>query len=266
MKIRPVKKKLNLYGFNNLTKTLSFNFYDLCYARTPEQRLEYLEYIDEEYNGERLTGILNHVASIIGANVLNIAMHDYDPQGASVTILISEYGEDKSGADPEEMVPMGLTAHLDKSHLTVHTYPESHPHQGISTFRADIDISTCGEISPLLALNYLINSFKPDMAAIDYRVRGFTRDTDGNKLFLDHKITSIQNFINRRIQDQYQMVDINVYDANIYHTSMILRQFKLDNYLFGSASSELNKRERQNIKKKIKREMLEIYAGRKLFF
>ena len=24
--------KLKLYGFNNLTKTLSFNMYDICYA------------------------------------------------------------------------------------------------------------------------------------------------------------------------------------------------------------------------------------------
>ena len=45
--------------------------------------------------------------------------------------------------------------HLNKSHITVHTYPEYHPDEGISTFRADIDVSTCGEISPLKALNYL---------------------------------------------------------------------------------------------------------------
>ena len=37
----------------------------------------------------------------------------------------------------------------------MHTYPESHPDNGISTFRADIDVSTCGRISPLKALNYL---------------------------------------------------------------------------------------------------------------
>ena len=26
--------KLKLYGFNNLTKALSFNIYDVCYAKT----------------------------------------------------------------------------------------------------------------------------------------------------------------------------------------------------------------------------------------
>ena len=27
-------EKLKLYGFNNLTKALSFNIYDVCYAKT----------------------------------------------------------------------------------------------------------------------------------------------------------------------------------------------------------------------------------------
>ncbi|MDZ4261425.1 MAG: S-adenosylmethionine decarboxylase, partial [Pseudomonadota bacterium] len=81
--------KLKLHGFNNLTKTLSFNIYDICYAITPKQHEEYIEYIDEAYNAERLTQILTKVTNIIGANILNIAHQDYDPQGASVTILIS---------------------------------------------------------------------------------------------------------------------------------------------------------------------------------
>ena len=31
-------KKLKLHGFNNLTKTLSFNIYDICYAKTRRKR------------------------------------------------------------------------------------------------------------------------------------------------------------------------------------------------------------------------------------
>ena len=30
-------EKLRLYGFNNLTKALSFNIYDVCYAKTPRE-------------------------------------------------------------------------------------------------------------------------------------------------------------------------------------------------------------------------------------
>ena len=89
MKVKKIKK-LQLYGFNNLTKTLSFNMYDICYAKTPQHRQAYIDYIDEEYNAERLTGILTEVAKIIGANILNIAQQDYEPQGSSVTMLIAE--------------------------------------------------------------------------------------------------------------------------------------------------------------------------------
>ena len=83
-------KKLKMHGFNNLTKTLSFNIYDINYAATPEQEKGYIQYIDEAYNAERLTHILTDVADIIGANILNVAHQDYDPQGANVTMLIAE--------------------------------------------------------------------------------------------------------------------------------------------------------------------------------
>ena len=46
--------KLTLHGFNNLTKTLSFNIYDISYALTREAQQQYIDYIDETYNAERL--------------------------------------------------------------------------------------------------------------------------------------------------------------------------------------------------------------------
>lgn len=76
---KPVPR-LQLQGFNNLTKTLSFNIYDVCHTSTPEQQERYIAYIDEAYNAERLTQILCDVSRIIGANILNIARQDYDPK------------------------------------------------------------------------------------------------------------------------------------------------------------------------------------------
>ena len=151
-------KKLKLHGFNNLTKSLSFNIYDICYAKTKRQRKEYIEYIDEAYNAERLTQILTEVSNIIGANILNIAHQDYDPQGASVTMLISEepiISEELSNTEGPGPLPDSVVAHLDKSHITVHTYPESHPDNGISSFRADIDEVDLVCIAPACALNVL---------------------------------------------------------------------------------------------------------------
>ena len=63
-------------------------------------------------------------------------------------------------------------AHLDKSHVTVHTYPEYHPETCLATFRVDIDVATCGEITPLSTLDYLIGSFDSDIITMDYRVQG----------------------------------------------------------------------------------------------
>lgn len=270
------ESKLKLYGFNNLTKTLSFNIYDVCYAETPEDRKAYIEYIDEEYNSERLTGILEHVADIIGANILNIAKQDYHPQGASVTVLISEEKLSDQGchepvADENAEHDNGdhenggdVVMHLDKSHLTVHTYPESHPENGISTFRVDIDVSTCGKISPLKALNFLLDSFESDIVNLDYRVRGFTRRLDGSKIFTDHKLNSIQNFINFETLTRYHSVDLNVYQDNIFHTKMILREFDLNNYLFGVEEAALNTYKKRKIVKRLKKEMNEIFYGRNI--
>lgn len=271
MKIRPINKKLKLYGFNNLTKTLSFNMYDICYTLNHEQQQEYIEYIDEEYSADRLVRILCDVAKIIGANILNIANQDYEPQGASVTMLVAEneiIKEDDIKMSDREETPgpasEAVVGHLDKSHITVHTYPESHPDRGICTFRADIDVSTCGHISPLKALNYLITSFEPDIAAIDYRVRGFTRDVTGKKYFLDHKINSIQNYMTSKTRNIYQMIDVNVYQENIFHTKMLLKEFDLDRYLFGVEKKDLQSNERRRIKQRIKKEMLEIFYGRNI--
>ena len=249
--------KLRLYGFNNLTKALSFNIYDVCYAKTAREQQDYIAYIDEQYNSERLTSILTTLTDMIGARVLNIAKQDYDPQGASVTILIAE----------GSMIPAGKTqlAHLDKSHVTVHTYPEYHPETSLATFRVDIDVATCGEITPLSTLDYLIGSFDSDIITMDYRVRGFTRDVNGKKLFMDHTVRSIQDYIDPATLRRYDAVDVNVYSANLYHTKMMLKDINLQNYLFKTDVYELPPQVRLEIMDNIRREMIEIFSGRNIY-
>ena len=39
-----MSEKLKLYGFNNLTKALSFNIYDVCYAKTAREQKDYIAY------------------------------------------------------------------------------------------------------------------------------------------------------------------------------------------------------------------------------
>ncbi|MBR9868452.1 MAG: adenosylmethionine decarboxylase [Oceanospirillales bacterium] len=264
----PSNGKIKLQGFNNLTKSLSFCIYDVCYAKTKQQKAEYIEYIDEQYNADRLTEILTEACDIIGATVLNVARQDYDPQGASVTILVAEEPlKDSANVDTTEKpgpLPDSVVAHLDKSHICVHTYPEAHPDDGICTFRADIEVSTCGIISPLKALNYLIHKLDSDIVTVDYRVRGFTRDVNGVKHYIDHNINSIQNFISQDIRDQYQLVDVNVYQENIFHTKMMLNDVDLNTYLFGTTTADLTGREIEEITERLYQEMNEIFYGRNI--
>ena len=199
-------KKLKLHGFNNLTKSLSFCIYDICYAKTAEERDGYIAYIDELYNANRLTEILTETCSIIGANILNIARQDYEPQGASVTILVSE-----EPVDPK-----------------------------------------------------LIHQLESDIVTIDYRVRGFTRDINGMKHFIDHEINSIQNFMSDDMKSLYDMVDVNVYQENIFHTKMLLKEFDLKHYMFHTRPEELTAEERKVITDLLWKEMREIYYGRNI--
>lgn len=254
---RSRRSRIKLRGFNNLTKTLSFNIYDVCYAKAPRSRKEYLEYIDEEYNAERLVAILCRVSDIIGATVLNISSQDYDPMGASVTVLIAE--------EPIEPKPDQVLAHLDKSHLCIHTYPESDSKLGISTFRVDVDISTCGRISPLKALNYLIKSFESDIVLIDYKVRGFTRDVRGKKHYIDHRIHSIQEFIHKRTRELYNCVDINIFQENLFHTKMLLKDIELENYLFGTAMQDFSDKEKNRVLELLRHEMTEIFYSKNIY-
>ena len=251
--------RLELYGFNNLTKSLSFNIYDVCYAKSRREQQDYIAYIDEQYNSERLTGILAHVTDMIGAKVLNIARQDYEPQGASVAILIAE------GPMAARIQSDTILGHLDKSHVTVHTYPEYHPETSIATFRVDIDVATCGEITPLTTLDYLIGSFDSDIITMDYKVRGFTRDVDGRKLFMDNDITSIQDYIDNKTLLLYDAVDVNVYQANLFHTKMLIKEIDLQNYLFNTDAYEIAPKLRLSITDNLRREMIEIYSGRNVF-
>ena len=253
-----MEQKLKLYGFNNLTKALSFNIYDVCYAKTPREQKDYIAYIDEQYNSERLTQILTDLTEMIGATVLNISRQDYEPQGASVTLLIAEGPLENAKGETQ-------VAHLDKSHVTVHTYPEYHPDTSIATFRVDIDVATCGEITPLSTLDYLIGSFDSDIITMDYRVRGFTRDVNGRKLFMDHTVTSIQDYIAKDTLLRYDAVDINVYEANLFHTKMMLKEIDLQNYLFNTDVYELSPRVRLDIMESLRREMIEIFSERSIY-
>ena len=63
---------------------------------------------------------------------------------------------------------------------------------------------------------------------------------------------------------KYDMVDVNVYQENIFHTKMLIHDFNLDNYLFDMKEAELDRKEGKRIRRLLKQEMYEIFNGRNL--
>ena len=116
-----------------------------------------------------------------------------------------------------------------------------------------------------MTLDYLIGQFDSDIITMDYRVRGFTRDVAGKKLFMDSKMTSIQEFISEDILDIYDAVDVNMYQANLFHTRMLIKEMELQNYLFNTDVHELPPKTRLEISSNLRREMIEIFSGKNLY-
>ncbi|MBN1306587.1 MAG: S-adenosylmethionine decarboxylase [Chitinispirillaceae bacterium] len=171
--------------------------------------------LNERFGSERITEIIAEVAHIIDAKVVDVSMLDYAPFGASSVVLINERVFHQAGKN--------MAFHMDKSHIAAHTHIDSGRHSHIASFRIDIEVSTCGMISPLRALDFLIESFKSDIVLIDYRTRGFTRDVGGKKIFSDNEIRSIQEFISDELLLAYLAFDVNLYNASILHTRMMAR-------------------------------------------
>lgn len=222
-------QQLKLHGFNNLTKNFTCSAYFIHYIEGDNCQQNYNQQIVQPFTTKHLTVILTEICHIVGATILNIAQQEYQPHGSSVTLLIAE---------SESMIQeKNIVCHLDKSHLCVHTYPEFHPTNGIATIRVDFEISTCGIISPLSALNFILDKLDADILTLDYRIRGFTRKKNGTKLYNDHKMKSIQQYINAIQRTRYEILDANMPENNLYSARLIKNRFNLDNYLLGTQTT-----------------------------
>ena len=249
----PSNEKIKISGFNNLTKILSFNLYDFCIALNDEQKAQYVNYIHDKYNANRIAEISKKIVEIIEANILAVSVQDYDPVGASTMVLMSDL---KGGGEPIPSVQ--VSAHLDKSHITAHTYPDAADPDGICSFRVDIDVATCGEIIPLNAINYLFEAFECDVVYVDYVVRGYARTADGKKVYNDHPFNSIQDFIKPEIKSDFAYIaDINMPQSNIWQSKFMVKQKGPENYLLNA--SDVNHPDVPVKMELLKKEMLEVY-------
>lgn len=92
-------------------------------------------------NAESLKHHMIEAAEACGATVLSVQAQQFDPQGATVLVLLSE------------------------SHLSIHTYPE----KGF----AALDCYTCGEtVDPEVAIDFMIKVLQPEKHYARKIIRG----------------------------------------------------------------------------------------------
>ena len=82
---------------------------------------------------------------------------------------------------------------------------------------------------------------------------------------MDHSITSIQSYIAPEVLQRYDTIDINVYEANLFHTKMMVKDIDLQNYLFKTDVYELPPQKRLEIINSLRKEMIEIFSGRNIY-
>jgi S-adenosylmethionine decarboxylase len=179
-----------LEGFNNLTKSLRTNLY-LMLPKVEQFSRE----LQLRYHAASLETMLHEIAHRIEAVVLASSRQDYEPWGASALMLLSDAG------------PGAVHMHLNKSHLCAHTYPDFGTADDAPCLRVDLDLTSCGTISPLRSLNFILDCLQPTAAVIDYSVRGFTRDARGNILFQDHPLTCLRDTLDSQWLDVYELWD-----------------------------------------------------------
>ncbi len=241
--------RIGLQSFNNLTKVVSFNLYHFYVAPSEDTQRQFLVEINARYSADRLTQFLREVAKLIDAEVLSVSTQDYEPQGASSLVLMSDLSHCYTG----------VGAHLTKSHLCAHTYPDwTHP-SGICSFRVDIDVATCGTIVPLRVLDYMLRSFANDLVIIDYVVRGFTRDADGQRVGMDHSLGSIRDFIDPTLLRDYHAEDMVLQSERIWRTKLM--RTRLDPHQLLARGREAPPDEISEALAAVQREMTGIFYG-----
>ncbi|MBP5780692.1 MAG: S-adenosylmethionine decarboxylase, partial [Clostridia bacterium] len=60
-------------------------------------------------------------------------------------------------------------------------------------------------------------------------------------------------------------IDVNVYQSNIFHTKLLIKELQLQNYLFNTDVYELPPKQRLDISTSLRREMIEIFSGANIY-
>lgn len=237
---------IKLQGFNNLVKSLTFTTCRIVRVGSEAQINTTLKELNSQWGTDRFRILFDEVCSRLEAKILNISNYDFDPIGSSVNALL---------ADCNHVGTALSFAHLDKSHMAVHTYPEANRENGIVTFRIDFDISTCGLITPLSIVDLLLEEIGFNVITIDYKVRGFTRLESGRTIYNDQNINSITDYMHSDQKRRFQVQENNYPEIQTWQTRLMrneinwseLVEFGYNGEQSGLSSRELIHREMRDI-------------------
>jgi S-adenosylmethionine decarboxylase len=154
-----------------------------------------------------------------------------------------------------------IVAHLDKSHLCIHTYPDDAPQNDIAIFRADIELSTCGIISPLKVLNHVIEAFDADVIDIDYRVRGMTRDKHGKKIYNIDTFDDFNSFLSAEIAQSYNINEHHFRKQNLFNAKLSKNNITINDFLFDKNTEEFSDSLRQSIFTRLAKEVKQLFTN-----
>ena len=79
------------------------------------------------------------------------------------------------------------------------------------------------------------------------------------------RIPDLQDYIDKKTLQRYDAIDINVYQANMFHTKMLIKEVDLQNYLFKTDVYEIAPKTRLEITNNLRKEMIEIFSGSNVF-
>ena len=76
----------------------------------------------------------------------------------------------------------------------------------------------------------MFQQFESDVVVIDYVVRGFTRDEFGKRIYMDHQLQSIQDYIDDEILLDYYCLDLSLQRDLIWQTKMLRTRMDEQSY------------------------------------
>jgi len=147
----------------SVTRSLAINVYQLWDESNDLSLHQWFGNLEDQHSAEKLSAFVRHLGESVGAKILNLSSTSYEPFGASVALLVGQ--------------ELSQLAHLDASHIAVHSYFDSSEQCG--QFRLEVEISTCGVPKPTKLIADVVGHCAADFMQVDYRTRGISWSEKG---------------------------------------------------------------------------------------